>query len=226
MNDRLPEWRLKQRVKRRSELLLLRPKIAAVSVALAADRVGPTDRKRIGWAVSAAQRDPGRMTPGDWMNFASELTVFCRGVAVDPNDPMPLPSAHDAARALPRMGEMLRAAAARAPVQITRYARTATLVWNETERRWQLGKGRGTSFLAEAEEAFADLVVRFGHLLKRCPAPKAHGTPGEDCGRWFVAPSAKRAYCSTTCQTRATTRRYRARHGIRRKLKRQQRRKR
>ena len=109
--------------------------------------------------------------------------------------------------------DMIQAALRRDPIRlVTRQGSLVrfvtadrSLIWFEPQNRYLEATMPLEYYEELAAQALANLLLKHGHLIKGCPAPRLRGKPGERCENVFVASRPNKLYCSSACQSRATT---------------------
>ena len=185
-------------------------------------RIGKTKRDRLAWLISLAQnsfslnREKEKvlkvMMPGAWADRKVELAFFASlttdGLSVEDGK---IDMTEDQVKAiLLRVNEMMKAAVNREEIRIDPFSCGGYLSWNASSGRYDW-KEVTEGWTGRMIKTTIDLILEYGHLIRKCPAPPKHDKRGTECGTWFLANREDQQYCSARCQSRSTTRAARAR---------------
>lgn len=82
---------------------------------------------------------------------------------------------------------------------------STVLSWSSKKKRYVESTCFEDDLDTLADRALTALLLRYGHLVKQCPAPRLQNGSTTPCESWFVAKRTNNLYCSPQCQSRATT---------------------
>lgn len=172
----------------------------------------PTSKGRLEWIIAHAYRPP--QTPEGWKDFERDLMYLgmLEGrITLDGWSLTTPPQPGVGKRILHTLRALIEKAMGRQRIPLGRV--TQSLLWNpgtaQTPARyvlWRDGKETEGHLESAVVGALYRLILDYGHLIKKCPAPALRAKEGELCGKWFLAERPNQQYCSTRCLSRRTTR--------------------
>lgn len=175
-------------------------------------RIGKSPKERFTWIVNLMQ-ERGVKTPGDIQNRQLEFAYFFsigrfQGLSFDAGVEE-TPNPEELMRMENKIWDIIKKASEREPIEIKE--RDGELVWFESKKVkgcYLFERPYDWQWEDLVDPVMKDLLLKFGHLLKICPAPLSRSR--EDiCGSIFVASRPNQIYCTSKCQTRMTTRNFR-----------------
>ncbi len=194
---------------------------------LAFNKIGDSRRAHMEWVLEIAQLDPPKMTPPDWGNLRLEIAAFCLFVGQSaqfagltiPLDSLPspehagkliIPTNSSAEEILKIFQSVAEDAFLRKSITLGKIQKKPVLHWSDKNKRYVHSETTHIGWVDQAKDCLDSLIIEFGHLVKRCEAPRPWGG-GDTCSILFLARRPNQVYCSSNCQNRATTRTSRAR---------------
>ena len=206
----------------------MQPKLdqATKDLLIANGKVGKTKRHCMEWVLAAVQKIPA-MTSADLNNFSFELFSFCWQVKQNPPIPaslgfaseeVPQISPKEAKKILKVFETAIESALSKKNIDLGTSKKRIKIIWADHQKSYWADSGVYDSPRNAACDALSDLIVEFGHLIKKCGAPRPWGG-GDRCEKIFLPRRPNQAYCSSGCQNRETTRATRERQKARPKRK-------
>lgn len=186
-------------------------------------RIGRTRKEHLAWIIGVIQNSfriiegeaIPNMTRGDLDNRKIEFSLFGlfpnlidEGVFISA-DKMEM-NDEEVKSILIKVRSIIERVAERREIEIDPFSCGGTLSWSDSHRTYYW-KETAEGWTGKIIRALIDLIIEYGHLIRKCPAPAWHDKKGRECGTWFLANRDDQQYCSARCQSRATTRAARAR---------------
>jgi hypothetical protein len=186
-------------------------------------RIGNSDRERLAWAVQAAYEQP--LTSEGILEFENDaywFAVLSGTLAL--GGYLELPEQGGGKQQLRNFRDLIAKAIVRDKIPLG--AESRSLAWHpgnrENPARYVLFIDSKDDFEAVVLGALRRLILDYGHLIRKCPAPAIRAKGNEQCGRWFVASRLNKEYCSKRCLSRKTTRENPPREAKRKLLRRRE----
>ena len=194
---------------------------------LAFNKICDSRRAHMEWVLEIAQLDQSKMTTPDWSNLRLEITAFCLFVGQSaqfagltiPLDSLPtsehagklvIPTNSSAKKILNIFQPVAEDVFLRKSISLGNIQKKPVLHWSDKNNRYVHSKITHIGWEDQAKDCLDSLIIEFGHLVKRCEAPKSR-KKSDTCSIIFLARRPNQVYCSSNCQNRATTRTSRAR---------------
>lgn len=170
------------------------------------ERIGKTSWDRLNWLVGRVYVPP--FTPEAWKGF--ERDIYFLGLLEGRTVPgVGVLKRPDGQKLLNNIRGIIQSVLVRDPVQLP--LETRSLYWwpgteQEDPGYFLRTAKRQLDLEWIALDSLYRLIMEYGHLIKKCPAPAIRAKHGETCGKWFLAKRPNQDYCNPTCVSRKTTR--------------------
>jgi hypothetical protein len=170
-------------------------------------------RQRWAWAVQFAQEPLDGLSRGKKDDLRLELTAFADwagGTFTERGKDIPLFTDEDIHHTQRRFKQIVDSLFDNGSAKLGPYHQDLGIMTKDGIMYLTRQEGaREMGAVERAVYALGLLLNENEDLPKACPAPKARGAEGEQCGRRFVG-RPNQVYCTALCQNRATTRAARA----------------
>jgi hypothetical protein len=170
-------------------------------------RIGLTEKDRTKWAVDLINKRELK-TPGDWSNLRLELAAFIglgQYDAISAREDNIDPSEEDARRIVKKWKDIFDTFFKQKKSVPIPPSSNAELSWDTKHRQPFRLEGHDDDWAVMATRPLLDLFLKYGSLVRECPAPAARAEGNERCGNWFLAKRPDQDYCDPKCRSRAST---------------------